>query len=59
MELKNTNTNFTYKNGIYITSPEINENTKNELPQILTEYKEKKYLTQDNFKFPKKTKKNF
>ena len=55
MELKNTNTNFTYKNGIYITSPEINENTKNELPQILTEYKEKKYLTQDNFKFPKKT----
>jgi hypothetical protein len=54
MELKNTNTNFTYKNGIYITSPEINENTKNELPQILTEYKEKKYLTQDNFKFPKK-----
>jgi hypothetical protein len=59
MALKTTNTNFTQKNEIYITSTEINENNKNNLPQILTDYKESKNLTQNNFQFTeRKFKKN-
>ncbi len=54
MALKTTNSNFTNKNGIYITSTEINENNQNDLPQILSEYKETKYLTQNNFQFSEK-----
>ena len=52
------NSNLEKKEGIYITSPEIIEKVKKELPELITEYNDIGYLTQKKFNLPSITLRN-